>query len=289
MPSIDIDRVLGYKFPPHTFTYTARDACLYALGIGAGADPTDPAELQFVYEGFPGGFNVFPTYSVNFAFGFLPDIASIPGIDFNPMMLLHGEQLVECKQALPPAATVTNHAAITQVYDKGSGAILIVEVTSQDEHGVDLVFNQYSVFIRGLGGFGGQRGPSGKTNLPPDRPPDVTHQETTRPDQALLYRLSGDHNPLHADPAMAAQGGFDRPILHGLCTFGFAARAVLKNFAANDSDRLKSMQARFSSHVFPGETLLTEMWDQGDGRILLRTKVVERDEVVLSNASVQLA
>ena len=191
---------------------------------------------------------------------------------------------------LSTTATITNHSKITAVYDKGKGATIISDVHCVDEHGEEVAFNQSPIFIRGLGGFGGERGPStGSINLPPDRTPDAVISQPTRPDQALLYRLSsGDPNPLHADPQMAACGGFDRPILHGLCTVGFAGRAVLKQFAGNDPARFKSIKVRFSKHVFPGETIVTEMWRESEKRIVFQSKVAERDEVVLSNAVVEL-
>jgi len=142
---------------------------------------------------------------------------------------------------------------------------------------------------RGSGGFGGGRGPSGGINMPPEREPDVVLSDKTNKNQALHYRIaSGDHNPLHADPVFAAMVGFKQPILHGLCTFGFAGRAVMRQFASNDPTRFKSIKTRFSRHVFPGESLVTEMWQESDTRILFQTKVFERDEIVLSNGAVEL-
>ncbi|MBW8010610.1 MAG: 3-alpha,7-alpha,12-alpha-trihydroxy-5-beta-cholest-24-enoyl-CoA hydratase [Chloroflexi bacterium] len=288
MSSIDVSQVLGYEFEPRTFTYSPRDACLYALGIGAGQDPLDQGDLQFVYELFSGGFKVIPTFSVNFAFGFLTKILAIPGIDFNPMMLLHGEHYFERINNLPPEATITNYAKIAKVYDKGSGAVLIIEANSMDESGNKLAINEYTIFIRGLGGFGGDRGPSSKTSLPPEREPDAIHKDTTLANQALLYRLSGDKNPLHADPEMAAMGGYERPILHGLCTFGFAARAVIRHFCNNEVEKFRSMRVRFSKHVFPGETLITEMWKVSDHRVVIKCRVDERNVDVLTNAVVKI-
>lgn len=287
--TIDIDTVLNHRFKSAASVYDADDAILYALSVGAGANPVDPAELQFTYELNGAGFKVLPTLAVTFPFTLFWQIVDVPGLSFNPMMLLHGEQYVELKRPLPPAATFTNHARITHIYDKGSGALVNLEVSTVDEAGDEVALNRSALFIRGLGGFGGDRGPSGKVNVPPDRIPDAIIRQPTRPEQALLYRLSSkDRNPLHADPQMAAFGGFDRPILHGLCTYGFAARAVLKEFTGYDVARFKSMQARFSKHVFPGETLITEMWQESPDRIIFQCKVAERDEIVLANAAIEL-
>lgn len=288
--TIDVNQALHYQFTPAQSRYTARDTSLYALSIGAAADPTDAEELPFVYELSGKGHKAFPTMAVTFPFELLPQLFEIPGFSVNPMMIVHGEQYFELKRPLPTAAAFTNHAHISHVYDKGSGAVIVMETSTLDEAGAEIALNRSSFFVRGMGGFGGDRGPSGKINLPPERKPDAIVRQQTQPNQALLYRLnsSGDRNPLHADPQMAAFGGFNRPILHGLCTYGFAARAVLKQFANNDVGRFKAMQARFSKHVFPGETLVTEMWQESPIRILFQTKVAEREEIVLSNAAIEL-
>ncbi len=286
---IDVEQVLGFEFEPRDMQYGAKELSLYALSIGAAKNPVDPKELRFVYELSQEGQQALPTFAVTFPFTVFDQIHSVPGLTFNPMMLLHGEQYLELKRPLPISATVTTRATISQIYDKGSGVLAYVDCVSSDENGDEIAFNRVSVFIRGIGNYGGERGPSGQTNLPPERVPDAVVEEKTSPNQALLYRLSsGDGNPLHADPAMAALGGFDQPILHGLCTFGFGARAVLKQFAENDPARFKSIQVRFTKHVFPGETLITEMWRESDTRILFQVKVAERDEVVLSNAVMEL-
>ncbi|MFO7663584.1 MAG: MaoC/PaaZ C-terminal domain-containing protein [Chloroflexota bacterium] len=278
---------VGYEFEPAIIAYNERDLSLYALSIGAATDPLDSQELPYVYELSPDGLRPLPTFAVTFPFSLLWQVTAVPGLKFNPALLLHGEQYLEMKRPLPLSATVTNKARIAQIYDKGSGALVLLNVDSLDENGEAIAFNQVSLFIRGLGGFGGERGPSTAGNALPSRPPDTVAREKTNPNQALLYRLSsGDRNPLHADPAFAAAGGFERPILHGLCTFGYAGRAVLRYFAGNDPDRIKSIKARFARHVFPGETLVTEMWSEPNGRIPFQTRVVERDEIVLSNGEV---
>lgn len=286
--NIDPEAVLAFEFKPQTSTYTERDLSVYALGIGAARDALDPKELQFVYEMNGEGFKAFPTYAVTFPFGTTAQLMTMPGLKFNPMMLLHGEQYLELKRPLPTAATVTTSAHVKHVYDKGKGAVIVVAAVSADQDGNELATNESTIFIRGLGNFGGDRGPIGNVNEPPDRAPDAVHEEKIDENQALLYRLSGDTNPLHADPAMAAIGGFDKPILHGLCSFGFAARAVLKTFADNDPARFRSIKVRFAKHVFPGETIITEMWKESAKRIVFRCKVAERDVSVITNAAIEL-
>jgi 3-hydroxyacyl-CoA dehydrogenase/3a,7a,12a-trihydroxy-5b-cholest-24-enoyl-CoA hydratase len=286
---IDVQQVVGYEFEATSFNYTDREVILYALGIGAGRNPLDPQELAFVYEGSSQGFRALPTFAVLFPGNMFQQLLKAPGIKFNLMKLLHGEQYLEILKPLPTSAQITSRGKISQVYDKGSGALIAIDVNSQDAAGEPVAFNRITLFIRGIGGFGGERGPSTRDlNEAPDREPDAVWQEAVPENQALLYRLSGDRNPLHADPAMAAIGGFKRPILHGLCTYGFAARAVLRQFAGNDPGRFASISARFARHFFPGETLVTEMWDAGGGAILFRSKALERDEFVLTNAKVQL-
>ncbi|HRQ37466.1 MAG TPA: MaoC family dehydratase N-terminal domain-containing protein [Chloroflexota bacterium] len=201
--SIDVNKVLGYQFKPVETRYTERDVSLYALSIGAAADPLDRDELKFVYELNGAGFFVFPTFPMIFPFPMMWQILDVPGLEFNPMLLLHGEQVMELRRPLPQrllpvSTTLTSHARISQVYDKGSGALVVLDISSVNEQGDEVAFNQVSAFIRGLGGFGGERGPSGSVNVSPDRPPDAVVTQTTQPNQALYYRLaSGDSNPPH--------------------------------------------------------------------------------------------
>jgi (3R)-3-hydroxyacyl-CoA dehydrogenase / 3a,7a,12a-trihydroxy-5b-cholest-24-enoyl-CoA hydratase / enoyl-CoA hydratase 2 len=291
MPTLaQVQALYGLEQPPLTFTYTERDVALYALGVGAPADWLDPKELQFVYELSGDGFRVLPTFPAIYTSGMIHQLVSgkIGEVEFNPMMLVHGEQAIEIKKPLPTRGTITSHPKIRAAYDKGSGLLVITDVSCRDESGDEIALATSSMFIRGIGGFGGERGPSGEANVPPDRAPDAVIEETTLERQALIYRLSGDINPLHADPMMAAMGGFDRPILHGLCTFGFAVRAVLKAFCDNDSSRVKKVAVRFSKHVFPGDTLVTEMWKTSEREIVFRTTVKGRDAVALSHAAVTL-
>jgi 3-hydroxyacyl-CoA dehydrogenase/3a,7a,12a-trihydroxy-5b-cholest-24-enoyl-CoA hydratase len=275
---------VGYHFQTTTTTYNEKDAALYALSIGGSGDPLEQSDLQFTYELSQLGFRSFPTFAVTFPLQTMEQISSIPGQKLNLMEVLHGEHYLELFRPLPAEATIISRAEISQVYDKGSGALIIVDITSTDQSGELIAFNQASLFVRGKGNFGGDRGPSSRLDSPPERPADVSLHEKTADSQALLYRLtSGDRNPLHADTRFSALLGYPRPILHGLCTYGYAARALLKTFAANDAQRFKSLKARFSSHIFPGETIQTEMWQESATRILFRSRVIERDEIILSN------
>jgi 3-hydroxyacyl-CoA dehydrogenase/3a,7a,12a-trihydroxy-5b-cholest-24-enoyl-CoA hydratase len=283
-----VQAAIGKPQSPFTYTYTERDVALYALGVGAPAHPLDADELKFVYElsTHEDGFQVLPTFAVIYTSQTIHDILSgrIGDIEFNPMMLVHGEQALTLHQPLPKAATITCYPVISAIYDKGSGLLVVHDIVCKDENDTPLAELRSSMFIRGMGGFGGERGESDKSGTPPERPPDAIVEEATSDKQALLYRLSGDINPLHADPTLSAVTGFDRPILHGLCTYGFAGRAILKTFCNNDPKRLKGIRTRFSKHVFPGETLITEMWQEGH-EIIFQTKAKERDEIVLSYAT----
>ncbi|MCB8965271.1 MAG: MaoC family dehydratase N-terminal domain-containing protein [Ardenticatenaceae bacterium] len=286
---VELEKALGYEFVPQAFSYTERDAALYALSVGAAGDPLDGQALRYVYELHGQGFRVLPTFAVTFPFAVMPQILSVPGLPAQPMMILHGEHYLALKRPLPVSATLTQQARISQIYDKGKGALVMLDIRSYDRHGEEVAFNQASMFMRGLGGFGGERGPSSDINLPPDRTPDAVVSAQTQPNQALFYRLTGsDANPLHADPMIAQMVGYGRPILHGLCTLGFAARAVLETYANNDPARFRSVKVRFSKHVFPGETIVTEMWPLSATEIIFQAKAAERDTVVLSNALLTL-
>ena len=269
---------VGKKLAPVKAQHTQRDVMLYALGVGCGTD-----ELQFTYER---DLKVLPTFAVIPAFPAMLDLGG--AMQVNPMMILHGEQRIELHAPIPTEGTITTTPTIKAMYDKGKGALVVVETESVDEKGRLLFRNTSGIFARGEGGFGGDRGPSGEKKVAPDRKPDKSVSFQTRPDQALLYRLSGDMNPLHADPDFAKMAGFDRPILHGLCTFGFAGRAVLQAYCDNDPARLKSFEVRFSGVVFPGETITTDMWQVGPGQTVVTAKT-ERGEAVLSSAAAEVA
>lgn len=271
--TINPDAVGSTSAPAET-SWTSKDSLLYALGIGAGTD-----DLAFTTEN---SMNVrqraFPTQAVVLgdASGAFANIGT-----FNPAMLVHGEQAIVLHRELPVEGTVVTVGEVTAVWDKGSGAVVEVTSRSTTPDGVALFDKVMSVFIRGEGGFGGERGPSGPSSAPKDAAPKDAAPDAaapdgevtlvTREDQALIYRLSGDRNPLHSDPGFAQLAGFERPILHGLCTFGFAGRALLGWVCDGDPARFRSMSGRFTSPVFPGEHLTTRMWRVGDDAALFTT------------------
>ena len=261
---------VGATSEPFEHSWSSKDALVYALGVGAGAiDPL--TELEFTTENTADTpQKVLPTMAVVLGVGGFGAMAKIG--TFNPAMLVHGEQAIELFGPIPVEGTVSTVGEIVGIYDKGKGAVIVSESVSTDvATGQKLFTNRSSVFIRGEGDFGGERGPSGPQNVPPEREPDRSLTFQTRSDQALIYRLSGDRNPLHSDPAFAAMGGFDRPILHGLCTYGFTGRGLLHALCQGDPARFRSMEGRFSSPVFPGESLTIRIWVEGDGALFQTT------------------
>lgn len=256
---------VGSTSAPTASSWTSKDSLLYALGVGCGTD-----DLAFTTENSIGvDQRALPTQVVTLA-----DVSGVFGDigTFNPAMLVHGEQRVTLHRELAPAGSASTTAEITGIFDKGKGAVVEITARSVDaESGEPWFDTVMSAFIRGEGGWGGDRGPSGPTNVAPDRDPDATVTYATRPDQALVYRLSGDRNPLHSDPSFAALAGFDRPILHGLCTYGFTGRALLAELCDGDPASFRHMEGRFSSPVFPGEDLTISIWRAGDGEAVFRT------------------
>jgi acyl dehydratase len=204
----------------------------------------------------------------------------------NPAMLVHGEQRIGLRGPIPTSGKVTGKGKISAIYDKGSGALLVVDSETVDESGKVLFTNTFGAFIRGEGGFGGDRGPSASSkNVPPEKAPDHTIEYKTLPQQAAIYRLSGDRNPLHIEPEFAKMGGFDQPILHGLCTYGHVGRAILQACCGGDPTRLKDFEVRFSGVVFPGETIVTDIWKESSDRVIVQARTAERGEPVISNAA----
>jgi acyl dehydratase len=282
---INLEKAVGAALPGTTFSWGDDDVILYHLGVGAGVPPTDPRELRYAYEG---DLWVLPTYATIPQFPIMMSMAMAPGFDINPAMILHGEHEILLHDTIPTSGTVTQTGQVTDVLDKGKGALAIVEIVSVSEKtGRPLFINRASIFIRGEGGFGGDSGPS-SADQTPDRAPDHVVESPTLPQQALLYRMaSGDKNPLHADPGFAAFAGFDRPILHGLCTYGIVCKAAVDHAIQAGPGAVESFRARFSGAVFPGETLVTSVWEEGD-RIVVSADVKERSTTVLTNGVIGL-
>ena len=281
---IEPQKALAAKFAPSASSYEPDDVILYHLGIGAGVPPTDANELEYTYEK---NLKVLPSFGVVPVFSAMgASLFNVEGLKFNPAMLLHGEQDIEIHRPLPTAAQIESQVRIAGIYDKGKAALVVLEVATKEQGGAPLFTNRFSLFLRGEGGFGGEAGPKAG-NEAPSRAPDLTVESKTLPQQALLYRLSGDKNPLHADPSFAKMGGFDTPILHGLCSFGIVCKAVVDSALGGDPTRVARYGARFAGVVFPGETLRTSWWREG-AKILVDVQSAERGTPVITNAAVEL-
>jgi acyl dehydratase len=281
---IDPEQALSAQIEPITSSWDADDVILYHLGIGAGlGKPTDPGELAYTYEQ---RLTVLPTFAVVPAFPILVKavMGQVPGLAVNVARVLHGEQDLEIHRPLPISATVEHRARVASLYDKGKAAVFTLEVESGPADQDPWCVNRFTIFARGEGGFGGEPQPP-PSNEAPDREPDLVVESPTMSHQALIYRLSGDKNPLHADPDFAKLGGFDTPILHGLCTYGVVCKAVVDNLLGGDTGAVGRYAVRFAGVVYPGETIVTSMWREGD-RVLLSATTKERKEPVLSNAAI---
>jgi acyl dehydratase len=280
---IDLDRAVGATFAPTTYEWSDRDVILYHLALGAGNPPTDENELRYAYEG---DLRVLPSFGTIPPFGTMMSLGSVDGIDINLASILHGEQEIEIHQPIPTSGKVSQEGRVVNVFDKGKGALIVMEIVSTDEKSGEPMFtNRSSIFVRGEGGFGGDGGPPTQSTVP-DREPDHIVESPTMPQQALLYRMSsGDLNPLHADPGFALFAGFERPILHGLCTYGIALKAVVDAALGKEPSRVSTYKARFSGSVYPGETVVTRIWET-DGGAALDAVTAERSEPVLSNGLV---
>ncbi len=277
---IDRDAALAHEFPSGRGGYERDDVILYQLGVGAGSPPTDPNELAYTYEK---DLKVLPSFATVARSGAGASVFDVPALKFDPRLLLHGEQDVELHRPLPPEAKLTGRSRIADVLDKGKAALVIVEVVASDAEG-PLYTNRMSLFLRGEGGFGGPRGPE-VANEAPSRPPDGVVESRTLPQQALIYRLSGDKNPLHADPDFAKAGGFERPILHGLCSYGIVCKAVVDGALGGDPTRVARWQARFRGVAWPGETFETRFWRESE-RIWVEAWSKDRGQIILSNGCV---
>ncbi len=274
--------ILKLKTEGQTFRWDAKDTIIYALGVGLGADPMDETELDFVYEK---ALKPVPTMAGVIAWG-----AAAGDMGINFLMVVDGERKIEFHKPMKTSGEVKSVARVLGAYDKGAGkgAVIVSETQLFDEAGDLAITITGSMFARGDGGFGGPSEGQPEPHAVPTRAPDMTVDIPTSPDQALIYRLSGDRNPLHCDPQVAKAAGFPRPILHGMCTYGVTCRAVLQTYAGYDPSRFKSHQARFSSPVFPGETISVDLWKDGDV-ISFEARSKERGVTVIKNGKTVLA
>jgi acyl dehydratase len=283
--TINYDKLLALKIPDAEMSYTERDIILYALGVGVGHDPMSRGELQFIYEP---ALKVLPTYPVVLGYpGFWArDLDT--GIDW--VRLVNGEQGVRMHRPIPVRGTVVGRTRILDVVDKGAGkgALIYTEREIADKaSGEKLATVTQTQFCRADGGFGGPQRPTLPVHSIPERAPDTVCDLTTRPEQALIYRLSGDRNALHADPEVAGKAGYERPILHGAATFGVAGHAVVKAVCDDDPARIVSIACRFSAPVVPGETIRTEIWRDGN-IVSFRSRIVGRDAIAVNNGRAEL-
>jgi acyl dehydratase len=281
---VDPVQAVGSPVGEVAVQWDEKEIILYHLGLGAGRDPVAPGELEYCYEPV---LKVLPSFGVIPAQPLLGGLLGVPGLSFNPAMLLHGEQELEvlCSR-IPTAASVRSVGRVAAVYDKGKGALVVMEVETATTAGEPMFRNRFSLFLRGEGGFGGDPGPKAG-GLPPDEAPDLVMESPTLPQQALLYRLMGDRNPLHADPAFAALGGFERPILHGLCSYGIVCKAGVDGMLGGDAAAVAGYRARFAGVVFPGDTIVTSMWRRGQSLYVAATNR-ERGTPVITNAVITL-
>lgn len=284
---IDAERALSAEPRSSRISWGHKDVQLYHLGIGAGVPPTDPGELRYTLES---RLHVLPSFATVAGGG--PGVLgglSAPGVDVDLAAVLHGSQSLETHRPVPAEGSATLTSSVVAVHDKGKAAVVVLRSLAADEDG-PLWTSEAGLFVRGEGGFGGDRGPSCRSKVP-ERSPDREVRRGVREDQALLYRLSGDWNPLHADPGFARLAGFDRPVLHGLCTYGMVLKAVVDTVLGGDVTRVRGYGTRFAGVVFPGETLRVRMWtgeESGARRVRLAVTAVERDDApVLTDAVVE--
>ena len=277
---MDYHKIKNWSFPEVVQDYTEKDTILYALGIGFGQEATNPDHLKYVYEQ---DLQAFPTMAV--VLGYPGFWMKNPEAGINWVKLVHGEQRLTMHRPIPAKGRVIGRSRISHVIDKGAdkGALVITERALTDADGNVLVTIAQTTFCRGDGGLSQSDDSPTALEATPDTAPDMTCSLPILEQAALIYRLCADNNPLHADPAVAARAGYPRPILHGLCTYGVAARAIVQTACGNDANKLASLNTRFSSPVYPGETLVVEMWKDGNTGVRFRAKVAERDVIVLSH------
>lgn len=286
---INYETLKNWPIPQIEQRYTARDAILYALGVGCGIDPLDRADLAYVYED---GLKVLPSMAV--VLGYPGLWGRDPGTGIDYLKSLHGEQRIRIHAPLASSGTVIGRSRVDEIIDKGEGKGALLYVTREifdKDSGTLLATVSQTSFLRGDGGFGGPSGPVPQPFAIPDkRSPDIVVLRPTAANAALIYRLSGDWNPLHADPDVAAQAGFKAPILHGLASLGVATRALVKSLCGDDPSRLKALELRFTSPVYPGESIATEIWQTPDPTVFaFRGRVVGRDVICLGNGRVEIS
>jgi acyl dehydratase len=280
---IDPSVAIGAELSEVSFSWTPSDVLLYHLALGAGAEPTSTRELRYTYERDLRVLPTFATVAANLR-TFEPPAVSFPGVEIDLAKVLHGKQEVVAHREIPVEGEAVARSRIVDVFDKGTAAVLVQETAVTDSTGNPLWTSRSSIFARGEGGFGGERGPSDRVEPPPGEP-DAIIDTPTLPQQALLYRLCGDLNPLHIDPAFARSAGFDAPILHGLCTYGIVAKAVTDAFLDGDASRVGAFSAKFAGVVFPGETLRTRVWRSDDHFVVTTTALDRGESPVLSDAT----
>jgi acyl dehydratase len=280
---IDPSKALGADLGEGQNSWGPDDIILYHLGVGAGDPPTEDSELEYTYEK---NLKVLPSYAVIPTFGAMGGMGAVEGLEFNFAMLLHGEQEIILHKPIPTAAKVTSRGKVAELWDKGKACLCVLEIDTKDENGEPLFTNRYSLFLRGEGGFGGEPGPKAG-NQAPERDPDGVIEQATLPQQALLYRLSGDKNPLHADPEFAKMAGFDKPIIHGLCSYGIVCKAVVDEVLGGDVTKVARYQARFAGVGFPGETYQISYWKEGN-QILVNATSKERGAAIISNCVIEV-
>jgi acyl dehydratase len=286
---INVDQLLSKEFPLQEHTYTENDTIYYGLGLGLGMDPTDKRQLRYVYEQYEGGLQALPSMAVILAYPGHWTRAPELGLDWKK--IVHGEQKLTLHGPIKPAGTVVARTRITRVIDKGvgKGALLFSERQILDKASGDAIADVTTViFARGDGGRGGSHAEQPVPHEIPDRTPDATMDFGTSPQAALIYRLSADLNPLHADPDVAATAGFKQPISHGLCTYGVAGHRLIEMVCGGDPGRMRSLSCRFSAPAYPGETIRTEAWVDGSV-VSFRATIPARGVTVLSNGRADLA
>lgn len=277
---INFDEAIGAELAPVEFSWSSSDVQLYHLGLGAGANPMDERELRYLTDETPQVLPTFGNVAQTFHMTEAPTV-KFPGIDIELSKVLHASEAITVPGPIPPSGTGRAVTRFTEIWDKGTAAVIWSETTVTTPDGSPLWTQKRSIFARGEGGFGGERGTSVSTR-PPDRAPDVTLSIATLGQQALLYRMCGDRNPLHSDPAIASAAGFPKPILHGLCTYGIGCKALVDGFLDGDVSRVVSYGARFSGVLYPGETLKASVWKDGGKLLAVLTAPSRDDAVVLS-------